>query len=444
MAAAAAPWFLRGLRGIFGDISLGSTPARRLLYARAMLGRKATRSLVGTRSAMLAVLCERLSMVRLRAGMTLAAIGLLMSAATGCVGEIVTPDEADPLQTAINAFERDVAPVMNTKCATCHTQPTFPQFMKPNPTLREGIMSYMNTGGAKLLKLDAPIDSRLQVFSSSEAHLAVGPNFTPAEAAKVTAWIELEALAAGVMEQPEVKTTRIAPVVGPNTIPLDTIGLTGSKFLFDFERITTGYYLSRIKVTAATGGVHLVDPLFVIWEGESAVPDPINRFSGIDLVVAENMESPVGGGTAIFTYPAQVPASPQISIHFKTATFANGMQPTENGGANGACKAVAMFTANIKPLLQPCATMCHGGQMASATGATDMRKLNDDTAQLDACNQILTRVSKLNPNQSSIIVSVDPSSTVGHAVRNYKINPPANFGPYQTAMIAWINAEAAP
>lgn len=404
-------------------------------------GRKATSSLIGTRSAMLAVLCERLSMVRLRAGMTaLAAIAL---ASAACTGEIVDPPGGDPLEDAINAFERDVAPVLNTKCATCHTQATFPQFMKPNPTLRDGILTYMNAGGAKLVNLMAPIDSRLQVFSSSEAHLAVGPNFSPAEAAKVTAWVELEALAAGVEEQPEVKTNRVAPVIGANEIDLTTIGLTGSKFHFDFERITTGYYLSRIKVTAGTGGVHLVDPLFVIWEGESAVPDPINRFSGIDLVVAENMESPVGGGTAIFTYPAAVPASPQISIHFKTATFANGMPPTENGGASGNCKAVAQFTANIKPLLTPCAQMCHAGANAAAKGATDMSKLADDATALDACNQILTRVSKLNPNQSSIIVSVDPSSTVGHAVRNYRV-PAANFPNYRDTMISWINAEAAP
>ena len=210
--------------------------------------------------------------------------------------------------------------------------------------------------------------------------------------------------------------------------------------MFDFERITTGYYLSRIKVMAGTGGVHLVDPLFVVWEGEVAVPDPINRFSGIDLVVQEATESPVGGGTAIFTYPGAVPASPQISVHFKTATFANGMPPTENGGTTGGCKATATFTATIRPLLQPCAGMCHAGQMAGATGATNMTKLADDAMQPEACAQILTRVSKPNPNQSSIIVSVDPAVTAVH--RQYKVM--GDFNAYRNAMIAWITAEAAP
>lgn len=395
---------------------------------------------------MLAILCERLSMVRLRAGLPLAAVALAVSTAAttgGCTGDIVNPDGGDPAARAIAAFDRDVAPVLNGKCAACHAQPTFPQFMRPNPTLREGILSFMGAGGASLVDLMSPIDSRLQGYSSSEAHLAVGTNFTPAEAAKVTAWVELEALAAGVEEQPEVKTNRIAPVIGTNTIPLDSIGLTGSKFLFDFERITTGYYLSRIKVQAGTGGVHLIDPLFVIWQGETAVPDPINRFAGIDLVVQETMESQVGGGTAIFTYanPADIPGSPQISIHFKTATLANGMQPTENGGATGGCKATAMFTSTVRPLLTPCATMCHGGSNAAATGATDMTKLADDTKQADACTQILTRVSKANPNQSSIIVSVDPGAAAVH--QQYKVAA-GNFTNFKNTMIAWINAEAAP
>jgi hypothetical protein len=393
---------------------------------------------------MLAILCSRLSMVRLRAAapLALATLALSLAAAPACTGDIVNPDGGDPLQRAIGAFDREVAPILGAKCAVCHTAAGNPQFMRPNPTLREGVLNYRTAGGASLVNLESPIDSRLQVYSSSEAHLAVGTNFSPAEAAKVTAWVELEALAAGVEEKPEVKTTRIAPVIGTNTIALDTIGLTGSKFLFDFERITTGYYLSRIKVQAGTGGVHLVDPLFVIWEGEAPVPDPINRFSGIDLVVQEAMESPVGGGTAIFTYPAQVPSSPQISIHFKTATFANGMEPTPNGGSTGGCKAVAAFTATVKPLLQQCLS-CHGGGNPAATGATDMRKVNDDAAQGDACTQILTRVSLANPNQSSIIVSVDPGGTVAHAMRNYRV-PAEQFTAYRDAMIAWINAEAAP
>lgn len=399
---------------------------------------------------MLAILCERLSMVRLRAGVTtLAALALATAAATsatGCTGDIVDPGGADPLETAIAAFDHDVAPIMNTKCAVCHTAADKPQFMKPNPTLREGILNYKNGSGQGLIDLMSPIDSRLQVYSSSEAHLAEGVNFSPAEAAKVTSWIELEALAAGVTAMPEAKTTKITPTEGTNTIPLDSIGLTGSSFLFDFDRITTGYYLSRIKVQAGTGGVHLVDPLFVIWDGETEVPDPINRFNDVDLVVAENMESPVGGGTAIFTYanPADIPNAPQISIHFKTATFANGMDPSQNGGDTSSCKAVPMFTQTIKPLLQHCATTCHGGQNPTATGATNMTQVNDDAHQLEACNQILTRVSKLNPNQSSMIVSVDPSSNVGHAVQNYKITPATDFPAYKSAMIAWINAEAAP
>ena len=70
-----------------------------------------------------------------------------------------------------------------------------------------------------------------------------------------------------------------------------------------------------------------------------------------------------------------------------------------------------------------------------------MTKVNDDAQQDAACTQILTRVSKTNPNQSSIIVSVDPGATAVHT--QYKV-PGANFTVFKNTMITWINAEAAP
>src|SRR5690606_31968903 len=169
----------------------------------------------------------------------------------------------------------------------------------------------------------------------------------------------------------------------------------------------TGMYLSRIEVAAATGGVRLVHPLFVVWDGPTAIPDPIDRFSDIDLTVAEMTTSQVGGGTAVFV---DIPPSGELSVHFKTATFANGMPPSDDGGIiDGGCKAVEQFTALARPQLTTCANQCHAGGQAPALAATDMSKLLDDLQQPEACAQILSRVSKLNPDQSSIIVSVDPA-----------------------------------
>jgi hypothetical protein len=380
---------------------------------------------------MLDVLCRHLPMVRLRIALAAAVAAL----AVACTGDIVDP-EGDPLEAAMRAFDTTVSPVMQQKCATCHVSTENPQFMRPNPTLREGILTF-NSGG--LVNLMDPQASRLSVFASSQAHATVGVNYTPAEAAAVTAWVELEALAAGVEAEPVVETAKITPLVGANEVDLTSIGLTGSKMTFDYQPLATGMYLSRIQVTASTGGVRLVHPLFVVWDAATPIPDPIDRFSDVDLTVAEMTSSQLGGGTAVFV---DIPPTGQLSIHFKTATFANGMPPSDGGGIVGSgCKAVPQFTSTARPNLNTCAQQCHAGTNAAAKGATDMSKLADDTMQPEACAQILSRVSKLNPDQSSIIVSVDPGVTNVHPY--YKV-PAANFAGFKAQMLMWINAEAAP
>lgn len=380
---------------------------------------------------MLDVLCRHLPMVRLR----ISALAALAMVAAACTGDIVDP-EGDPLEAATRAFDTTVAPTMQTKCASCHVSSTNPQFMRPDPTLREGVLNF--NGGA-LVDLMDPQASRLSVYASSQAHATVGVNYLPAEAAAVTAWVELEALAAGVEAEPVVETAKITPVIGANEVDLGSIGLTGSKLTFDYQPLATGMYLSRISVDASTGGVRLVHPLFVVWDGATPIPDPIDRFSDIDLTVAEMTTSQVGGGTAVFV---DIPPTGQLSLHFKTATFANGMPPSDDGGiVGGGCKAVPLFTSAARPQLTGCANQCHAGTNAAARGATDMSKLADDAQQPDACAQILSRVSKLNPDQSSIIVSVDPAVPNVHP--QFKV-PAANFANYRTQMLMWINAEAAP
>lgn len=396
-----------------------------------LTGLQTSRSAPGTRKAMLDVLCRHLPMVRLR--ISLAAT--LALAAAACTGDIIDP-EGDPLEAAISAFDTNVAPTLTAKCASCHTSTENPQFLRPNPTLREGVLGF-NSGG--LIDKMNPVASRLSVYASSQAHATVGVNYTPAEAAQVTAWVELEALAAGVVQEPVVETAKITPALGPNEIDLTSIGLTGSKFKFDFQPLATGMYLSRISVDAGTGGVRLVHPLFVVWDAQSAIPDPIDRFSDIDLTIAELTTSQVGGGTAVFV---DIPPQGQLSVHFKTATFANGMPPSDGGGiVGGGCKAIPNFTANVRPPLTASCTGCHAGGNGGATGATDMRDLGDDLKQAEACAQILSRVSKLNPDQSSILESVRPGSPVTHP---FKFPTQAAFDAYRASMLLWITAEAAP
>ena len=371
---------------------------------------------------------RRLSMVRL-------SVLALTVVAVACTGEIVDPS-GDAAKAAAAAFKSDVEPTLTSKCGVCHSGTAFPQFMRPDPTLREGVLKF---DGGKLLNLDDPQQSRLAVYASSQAHAMVGTNYQPAEAAKVVAWAELEALAAGKMPAPTIESPIITPVVGQNTIDLGALGLTGTTFKFDYQPLATGMYLSRISVTAGSGGVRLTHPLFVVWDGNNPVPDPIDRFGDIDLTVAEMTTSSVGGGTAVFV---DVPPTAPLSLDFKAATFANGMPPSTAGGTTGGgCKAVAQFTAVVRAPLTASCTSCHAGGNGGATAATDMTKLADDAQQAAACAQILSRVSKLTPDQSALFVAAQPNSGLNHP---FKFPSDTEFQAFKAAILPWITAEAAP
>lgn len=393
-----------------------------------MLGSLPFRAVPVSRRAALEVLIRRLSMVRLSAV-------ALTALAVACTGEIVDPS-GDAAKVAAAAFKADVEPTLTAKCGVCHTGTAFPQFMRPDPTLREGVLKF---DGGKLLNLDDPQQSRLAVYASSQAHAMVGTNYQPAEAAKVVAWAELEALAAGKMPAPTVESPVITPVVGQNTIDLSALGLTGTTFTFDYQPLATGMYLSRIAVTAGAGGVRLTHPLFVVWDGNNPVPDPIDRFGDIDLTVAEMTSSSVGGGTAVFV---DVPPTAPLSLYFKAATFANGMPPSTDGGSTGGgCRAVAQFTSIVRGPLTASCTSCHAGGNGGATAATDMTKLADDAQQAAACAQILSRVSKLTPDQSALFVAAQPNSGLNHP---FKFASDTEFQAFKAAILPWITAEAAP
>jgi cytochrome c553 len=393
-----------------------------------MLGSLRFRAVPVSRRAALEVLLRRLSMVRLSAV-------ALATLAVACTGEIVDPS-GDAAKAAAAAFKSNVEPTLTSKCGVCHTGTAFPQFMKPDPTLRDGVLKF---DGGKLLNLDDP-----QTEPPRGLRVEPGPrdgrHQLPAGRGGQGRRLG-RARGAGRRHEspaPTIETPVITPVVGQNTIDLGALGLTGTTFKFDYQPLATGMYLSRISVTAGAGGVRLTHPLFVVWDGNNPVPDPIDRFGDIDLTVAEMTSSSVGGGTAVFV---DVPPTAPLSLYFKAATFANGMPPSTDGGATGGCKAVAQFTAAVRGPLTASCTSCHAGGNAGATAATDMTKLADDAQQMAACAQILSRVSKLTPDQSALFVSAQPNSGLNHP---FKFPSDTEFQAFKAAILPWITAEAAP
>lgn len=378
---------------------------------------------------MLNTLYLHLRMVKLTAAAAMALVALT----TGCMGEITNGADGDSTLTpqqlaAKNAFDSQVMPILNGFCGSCHTSMAGVDFMKADPDVRTHMLTFPN-----LINLDAPAQSMLLGKGAHE-----GPAFTADQATTVLQWINLEKDAAGTGGT-TIQTQAFQPVPGQNTVDLTSIGLPGTTLTFRLEPLSVGIYLNEITVHAGADGAHVVHPLFVTWDDQmNATPDPVDRFADVDLTVAATMQSPLGGGTAVFV---NVAPNAKLSIHFKVAEKATGGGTTGGGGISGGCKAVGAFTQLAQPLLAQNCASCHAGQNSGATSATDMTKINDlsPAGQAAACAQILTRVDKTNPDTSGIFVSTDPGQNVTHP---FKFNGNAGaFSNFKSQLTMWINQE---
>ncbi len=386
-----------------------------------------------SRRAMLDTLLRHLPMVRLRAGAAIPAVLGVALATSACAGDITMPggggDSAE-LAAAKAAFTRDVQPIMDGYCLSCHAAQVNIDFLKNLPDMRSTMLAWEG-----LVNLEAPTTSSLL---TKGAHS--GPALTPDQSALILDWIDLEAAATGVEPAEAVETDRLTPTPGVNSIDLTALGLTGSTLTFLYEPLATGMYLSDITITGGPGGVHVVNPLFVIWSEGQPAPDPINRFGNIDLVVLEGATSYIGGGTAVFV--DVVPGS-DISVHFRVAEFADGTEPGggDGGVVGGGCNNVPAFTSSARAALAQSCGNCHGaGGMTDAINATDMTKIADLTAegQAAACAQVKTRINELDPINSGLLLAPDPASGTGHP---FKFPSAGEFQAFRDQILAWVNQE---
>mgnify|MGYP001556911310 CR=1 FL=1 len=350
---------------------------------------------------------------------------------TACVGDAPlsagsapTPDaggELDEQALVKLQFEEEVAPLLSGYCAGCHGADTSVPFLAGASSMYGSVMEWPN-----LISLKVPASSSLL---SKGAHS--GPAWQPEQADIVRDWIQQEALLAPD-DLLALETAPFVPTVGENLIDLSPVGLVGASLSFRMEPLSNGMYLSRMAINATSEGVHIVHPTFVPWEGDTPNPDPVDRFSGLDLFAGAQESVSVGGGTLILVDIA--PSSP-LSIRFAVAEMANAGDTVLAG-----CEAVSSFTANAQPQLTQFCASCHAGSVGGATNATDMTKLADlsPAGQAAACGQILSRVNLLDPTNSSIFLAPEPQSALGHSFKMPNNNA---FLAFRSALQVWITAE---
>jgi hypothetical protein len=363
---------------------------------------------------------------------------VMTSALAGCLGSALTGGDGNggggggnggsggPVDMApdvVGQFYAQIEPILTPACGGCHgaTGTPAPAFMVKDPDMLKNLLAYPGIIGS------SPQKSRLYMKGVHE-----GPAFTPDQLMTIGTWIDLFNSVKGTSDGGDARPS-IAPftpsMTANNSIdlaPLDPT-LTGVKVTFDVVMIGTSIELKNLKLTTpAATGVHVVHPVFVIWDQNlTPTPDPVDSFSNLDQTVFSGTTAPLGPGTLIMPNFA---AGSLLSVAF---TLAEPKSGSADGGTVTGCKALTMFVQNVKPLMatNTCSTNCHTG--ANPTAGLKL----DATPDATLCANALTEIDKTTPANSQLLKQPDPAVNNGHP---QKINPITNW---QTAVTNWINAE---
>jgi hypothetical protein len=309
-------------------------------------------------------------------------------------------------------------------CGACHAIAggAGPAFLLPKPDLYTTVVSYPALIGV------SPETSRLYAKGVHE-----GPALTSDQAPVIASWIvEYNANKPAVMDGGAVKPsiTPFAPsMTVSNTVDLSVLDplLAGENISFNAKLLGTSIELSSIKInTAPMVGVHIVHPLWVIWDATyNATPDPVDSFSNLDETVYGMTSTAMGPGTVIL---------PNWTSTSKLSVVFVQIEP-KMGGADGGtiagCKALQNFVTNVKPLLQANCNACHVGTTPTAGLSFDFN-INSDAV---VCQNALTEINTTTPANSLLLQRPDPAVNDSHPRKL------ANYAPYQTAVTNWINLE---
>jgi hypothetical protein len=330
----------------------------------------------------------------------------------------------------IEDFNKNVAPVLvgtdgkSGACGACHAIAggAGPAFLLPKPDLYTTVTSYPSLIG------NAPETSRLYSKGVHE-----GPALSADQGAAVAAWIvEYNANKPAVQDGGAVKPTitPFAPVMGAtNTVDLSVLDslLAGQTVTFTASVVGSQIELSNIKInTAPTAGVHIVHPLWVIWDTNfNASPDPADSFSNLDQTVYGMSSATMGPGT---TFVNGWTATSKLSVVFVQ------IEPKMGGadaGTISGCKALQNFVTNVKPLMQANCNACHVGANPTAGLSFDFGANSDATV----CANALTEINLTTVANSLLLQRPNPAVNDAHP---RKIT---NYAPWQTAVTNWINLE---
>lgn len=233
---------------------------------------------------------------------------------------VLDPDDPPVIEDPAAYFAENVEPILETQCASCHTDATASAgtvFLDPGGDYYASLFAYRD--GAIITPGDGA-GSILVRKVTIDAHR--GGTVSENDAATLRDWIDAEGGGTPPPPPPppdDPVVTGFYPVEdGETRIPLAEVGLPGSELIFTSMRINGGVnlFMTNIELAAATGGLSVAHPRFVIRD-DTAGTEVADRdvFDTVTLRVDEGMRGTLAGTHVI----APFPMNGSLAVQFESA-----------------------------------------------------------------------------------------------------------------------------
>lgn len=365
----------------------------------------------------------------------------------------------DKILSARETFTQKVVPLLLPSCAACHRT-------------EGGIGPAFLASGSATAYDPYPVTSKWNGFISDTPELSVllkkgeheGPALTFDQYDAALEWLkrEKEERAATTLVTFKQQVKPFMPVItgGDTTVMvdvLDPVKFQGAYIKFRatplvVSGVTRGLEINNLKFynvkPGATAGeqrtLHLKRPLFVVWQGQVASPDPVDSFNSTDLTLTlDTATTPTGytitPGLLTLSDYRQGNALSIVFDELRSVPPAQGSNPCKPAG-------YTYFKANVVPYLSKVTTcinpgLCHAD---ASSGGINMLPLSgtDDTKIGPIC-EILKYYNSINVVKEN----TDPNPQYAHPFKFTTSNcmsagfPSTCFTDFSTKLDTWKTNE---
>lgn len=361
--------------------------------------------------------------------------------------------------TARETFTQKVVPLLIPSCAACHRT-------------EGGIGPAFLASGSPTAYDPYPVTSKWNGFIGDNPELSVllkkgeheGPALTFDQYDAVLEWLkrEKEERAATTLVTFKQQVKPFIPVTtGADTIVdlevLDTVKFKGAYIKFRatplvVSGVTRGLEINNLRFynvkPGSTAGeqrtLHVKRPLFVVWQGQVAAPDPVDSFNSTDLTLTLDTSATPPGylitpGLLTLSDYRQGNAISIVFDELRSVPPAQGSNPCKPNG-------YAYFKANVVPYLNKVTTcvnpgLCHAD--ASSGGINMLPLTGTDDTKIGPICEILKYYNSINVVREN----TDPNPQYAHPFKFSGTNcmtagfPSTCFTDFSTRLDTWKTNE---